>query len=164
MTSANRLRIFPSNPETTNLTETNRTMPPGRPTKFNPETAGKIILAVKAGNYVETAAAFAGVCKDSVYAWLERGRKRNELGEIDTEDLPYAQFSDGLETARAQAEMDNVEIIQKAARTTWQAAAWFLERQYFKRWGLNSRTIIEGDLTVKISNDPLGESHASDND
>ena len=38
------------------------------------------------------------------------------------------------EKAEADAEVRNVAIIQRAADTTWQAAAWWLERKHKAEW------------------------------
>jgi len=43
-----------------------------RPTKLNFNTHNKIITAIRAGNYIETAAAYAGVNKSTLYEWLKR--------------------------------------------------------------------------------------------
>ena len=38
----------------------------GRPTKLTPDVQEKIVQAIRAGNYIETAAAYAGV---RMYVW-----------------------------------------------------------------------------------------------
>jgi hypothetical protein len=109
--------------------------PGGRPTKFNEERAGKILLALRAGNYLEASAAFAGVHKDTVYEWIKRGKRRTKKGKPFKGDEALAEFSDGVEMAKAAAEVRMVGIINKAAMKSWQAAAWYLERTNNKRWG-----------------------------
>lgn len=104
---------------------------PGRPTALTPAVEERIILAVRRGNYIETAAAFAGISKDSLYEWLKRGAREP--------DSAYAAFSDALEKALAEAEMSDLARIEKAAvEGTWQAAAWRLERRNPKRWALRT--------------------------
>jgi len=44
----------------------------GRPTKLSPETQEKIVTCVAAGNYIDVAAAYAGVAKSTVYEWMSR--------------------------------------------------------------------------------------------
>ena len=44
----------------------------------------------------------------------------------------------------AEAELRDVMVINRAAQTTWQAAAWKLERKYPNRWGLRSKHEIVG--------------------
>lgn len=124
-----------------------------RPTKFSPEIAARIIDAVRAGNYLETAAACAGLSKDTLYRWLKRGAR--------AQGGAYRQFADDVAAALAVAEARDVATIDRAAdgydvvriketvedgrvaavetvRTrefAWQAAAWRLERKFPDRWG-----------------------------
>lgn len=101
--------------------------PVGRPTKFTHEVTSQILMAIRAGNYVETAAAFAGINKDTLYAWLKKGAAE-EAGE-------YRDFSDGVGQALGHAEVADVQVVGKAAAEDWRAAAWRLERRNSKRWG-----------------------------
>ncbi len=49
---------------------------------------------------------------------------------------PYTEFRDAVEKARAEAEARKLSVIHTAAESgIWQAAAWFLERSFPKRWG-----------------------------
>ena len=92
----------------------------GRPTKLTPELQAKIVEAIAAGNYIETAAAYAGVNKTTIYDWMRRGGR--------TSKGIYHEFSNAVTRALAQAEMRDVLIIGQAAKENWQAAAWRLER------------------------------------
>lgn len=110
---------------------------PGRKTRLTPERQQKIVNAIRAGAYVETAAAAAGVNKVTLYRWLKRGNKYP--GTI------YEAFAEAVHEATAQAEMRDVLTISKAAGDgDWRAAAWRLERKYPKRWGTVSRTELTG--------------------
>lgn len=105
-----------------------------RPTKLTKETQERILQAVQAGNYLETAAQFAGIDGSTMRRWLQKGE-----GEGAPE--PYRTFYTALKSARASAEVRSVALIQTAASNgTWQAAAWYLERSYPDRWG---RTRVE---------------------
>jgi transposase-like protein len=109
----------------------------GRASKLTPETQDRIIQAVRTGNYLEVAAQYAGVHKGTLYRWLEQA-------EDPEADEMYRNFRDALESARAQAEVRNVALIQRAAdEGTWQASAWFLERTAWQRWG--RRTMVSGE-------------------
>jgi len=101
--------------------------PGGRPEKLNPTIQGIIISRLRAGNYLEIAAASAGIAKSTLHAWLRQGA-RSESG-------PYREFSDAVKRAQAEAEVDAVDLISKAANRNWQAAAWRLERKFPARWG-----------------------------
>ena len=113
----------------------------GRHTKLTPKKKKIIIEAVERGNYIETAAALAGVSKSTLYNWknrgereLERLEKYPEAEESQTE-RPFLEFLDALTRAMAVAEDRDVQIIDKAAEDDWRASAWRLERRNAKRWG-----------------------------
>lgn len=67
--------------------------------------------------------------------WMARGRK-------ETEGI-YFQFVQAIKKARSEAMDRNVEIIQTAAKKTWQAAAWYLERQFPEEFASESKTVRE---------------------
>lgn len=127
-----------------------------RPTKLNFDTHNKIITAIRAGNYIETAAAYAGVNKSTLYEWLKRGERekqrvaKNPRYRIRKSEKPYVEFSNAVEKALAEAEIRDVAIIAKAAEEQWQAAAWRLERKFPDRWG---RKVIEHKGSLEVKND-----------
>lgn len=85
-------------------------------------------MMIRGGNYIETAAAYAGISKQTLYNWLRRGA-RQKSGQ-------YREFALAVEQALAEAEMRDLALIEQAARDgKWQAAAWRLERRFPKRWG-----------------------------
>lgn len=141
----------------------------GRPTKLTPETQRTIAQAIRANAYPETAAALAGIDRDSFYEWLKRGAKE--------ESGPYREFSDTIKSALAVGQMRDLAVIDRAANgydvektktfvkdwvddagkkvgnvvetTTeryrefaWQAAAWKLERRFPRLWGRVERPEI----------------------
>ena len=103
----------------------------GRPEKINAEIIEKIRTSILAGAYIETAAAFAGISRDTFYEWLKKGSA--------AESGIYADFSDTIKKAMAEAELRDVLVINRAAATSWQAAAWKLERKYPSRWGQRAK-------------------------
>ncbi|RKH77001.1 hypothetical protein D7X99_33115 [Corallococcus sp. AB032C] len=108
----------------------------GRPTKLTPELQKKIIDAIRAGNYMETAAAYAGISKDTFFRWLRKGaRAKSGI---------YKDFHDAVEKALAESEVRDVMLIANAATTDWKAAAWRLERKFPDRWGRKER--LSADL------------------
>ncbi len=108
----------------------------GRPTKLTPEIANQIVMAITTGNYIETAAAFAGIHKDTLYDWLKKGAR--------AKSGPYQEFSDAVEKALAESEVRDVTLIANAAKDNWTAAAWRLERKHPERWGRRDRTEVTG--------------------
>lgn len=114
-------------------------METGRPTKLTPDLQKKITDAVRAGNYIETAAAYAGISKVTLYDWMKRGNK-NQNGI-------FRDFLNAIEKAMAESEVRDVALIAKAAQENWQAAAWRLERKNYERWGRKDR--LQAELTGK---------------
>ena len=111
----------------------------GRPTKLNDELKDQICKVVRAGNYIETAAAYAGLSKQTLYDWMKRGRReseaRNEGKSGIRKEEKYVRFLDAIEKALADGEIRDVAIVAQAATENWQAAAWKLERRNPGRWG-----------------------------
>lgn len=116
-------------------------MADGRPTKLTPEVQHRIVQAIQAGNYMETAAAYAGINKSTLYLWLKRGARekerleKNSRARMRKSEAPFVEFSNAIQKALAEAEMRDVMLIGKAAAEQWQAAAWRLERKFPQRWG-----------------------------
>jgi len=117
----------------------------GRPTKFTDDVKSKILAAIRGGNYIETAAAWAGVNKTTLYAWLKQGAAE-EAGD-------YRRFSDAVAEALAHAEVADLACVgDSAKRGNWQAAAWRLERRNSARWGRkDSLTVGAKDLKTKTT-------------
>ena len=100
---------------------------PGRPPKLTPEIQERIVLAVRAGNYLSVSARAAGVHESTLYRWLERGR-----GPAGRE--PYRSFCEALKEAEAAAEVHAVATIRQQMPSQWTAAMTFLERRFPDRW------------------------------
>jgi len=115
-----------------------------RPEKINQSIIDKIVSAIRQGAYVETAAAYAGINKDTFYDWLKKGAneklERQKAIEKNIKRSKKYQlqvlFSDAIEKAMAESELFDLSVITQAAKNgTWQAAAWRLERKFPKRYG-----------------------------
>ena len=148
----------------------------GRPSELTPEIQQKIVGAIMVNGYVETAAAFAGIHKDTFYDWLKRGARASR-GK-------YKEFSDAVGKAMAEAEVRMSMVVAKAANgydvlekktVTGQdrdgnpihtitesnrhefdprAAEWWLERARPQRWGYATPQMrimaTDGNATVGI--------------
>ena len=99
----------------------------GRSSKLTPEIAQRILDCVRAGNYLETSAAYAGISKSSLFNYIRLG-KRQSRGK-------YRDFLEAVERAQAEAEVRDVVTVERASKTDWKAAAWRLERKFPARWG-----------------------------
>ncbi|MBH8598606.1 MULTISPECIES: hypothetical protein [unclassified Thermoactinomyces] len=99
-----------------------------RPTKLTPDIQKKIVSIIRLGHYIETAAAYAGISKQTIYNWMRQGA-REEKGK-------YRNFHDAVTKALAEAEIRELAYIDQAAKKgSWQAAAWILSRRFPNRWG-----------------------------
>jgi len=111
----------------------------GRPTDLTQELQDKLCNLLRAGNYVEPAAASLGIRKSTLYKWLRRGgvewKHQHKGGKPNKRELIYLSFVDAVEKAQGQAEARDVALTAKAAESQWQAAAWRLERKFPERWG-----------------------------
>lgn len=114
----------------------------GRPPILSPQLIEDIALPVRAGNPIVTAAAFAGVDKDTLYDWLKKaGRLRRKIladpdVELSDDEVLLCDFSDALRKAMAEASIRDIARIDKAAENgAWQAAAWRRERREPDLWG-----------------------------
>lgn len=107
----------------------------GRPTIFTPALGAEIAALIEAGNYAETAAAVSGISKDTLYRWLKKGARQLRISKREgTPPTDLAKWSGAVELAAAVSESNDVARIGAAARASWQAAAWRLERKHPERW------------------------------
>lgn len=95
-------------------------------TKLTPELQEKIIKYIKGGNYIVIACQAVGISEVTYYDWIKRGKAGEE---------PFLKFLKSIKKAKAEAEIKYVSIVQNVANRSWQAAAWWLERTNWKRWG-----------------------------
>ena len=97
-----------------------------RPTKLTAECGERIEKAVRAGNYLDSAARSAGVHPSTLYRWLERGER--EEGGI------YHDFAAAVRRAEAEAEVHAVAVLRKAMADDWRASLVYLERRHPEGW------------------------------
>jgi hypothetical protein len=87
----------------------------GRPRKaLDQDRVERVLQGIKLGLPFVHACARAGISQDTFGRW----RKQS------------ADFAEEVKKAEAEAIARNVTLIQKAAGTSWQAAAWWLERRH----------------------------------
>jgi hypothetical protein len=108
----------------------------GRPTKLNDEVSDRIISSIKAGNFRNTAALWAGVGDRTMRDWMVRGERKPKS--------PFGSFRRRVMEAEKAAEMRAVALIMKAAAGDAKHAEWWLERKYPQRWGRRQRHEITG--------------------
>ncbi len=94
-----------------------------RATKLTAKLESNLVDAIRAGSFVTVACEAFGVGTSTFYRWMNSSASR------------YRAFQDKIARATAEAEVANVTIIRQAAVKDWHAAAWYLERKHFNRWG-----------------------------
>jgi hypothetical protein len=102
-------------------------------TKLNKPTAKAIIDGVKIGVPGHIAAEAVGVDKTTYWKWLKRGEKSKKGLFFD--------FFHQIKSAQYQSIKHAVVVMRTAMKDTWQAAAWWLERQCSEEFG--KKVIIE---------------------
>lgn len=93
----------------------------GRPTSISQSMIENIVFSLKAGCYIETAAAYAGISKDTLFSWLRRGRREKKRvaksgkAKVHASEAQFVIFLDGVTRAMSESEVRDVSIIAKAA-------------------------------------------------
>lgn len=106
------------------------------PTKRTPEHRKAILALLESGNTRMTASVAAGVSYDVFRRWAK--------------DEP--EFLEDVERAEQRAVANNVAIILNAAKRSWPAAAWWLERRHREDYG----NVVKLEATYgKLSDDEL---------
>lgn len=105
----------------------------------------RIAELVAAGNTAETSALAAGVSKSAYYKYAKIGREEIQRIDEGKQRKPqkrnelYVELVEAVEKAKAEALARMMIHIVQAAPTSWQAAAWWAERNYPHLYGRSSR-------------------------
>lgn len=128
----------------------------GAPEIINDEIIDRVCNAMRAGAYIETAAAIAGIGKSTLHNWLKKGNQNP--------DSIYGRFLSAVEQAMHECVMRDLLNIDKCAMgkevefvydengtlvldekgrpivkspaiaPDWSASAWRLERRHARQW------------------------------
>lgn len=90
--------------------------------KYCPEIIKEITDNLSLGMGRVDTATLVGINFDTFCQWMQK-----------------PEFSEAIKKAELQSKLRCVGIIQKAAITTWQAAAWWLERKMPEEFALRNR-------------------------
>jgi transposase len=135
----------------------------GRHTKLTAEVQSKIVEAILAGNYFETACQYAGVSKITGYEWLARGEGKDPNGRKNAPH--FAEFANAVREAEARAEVGAVAIIRQALPENPKLALDYLSRRHPERWGAKDTLTVLKKLAKEVEGmgdeellDTLGQS------
>jgi hypothetical protein len=126
----------------------------GRPTLLTPALADRIVEVVSAGNYLKTAAQFAGVGQSTLMSWLARGRAAAadveahaaEPGwQLPAAELPFLEFLERVTQAETRAEVAAVTHWRRAFAEDWRAARDYLGRKRPEQWAAKTTVAISSD-------------------
>ena len=115
-----------------------------RTPKFNSDLVNEILTYKENGLSDKDVCDMVGIHQGTFYKWL----KEADTGiNGDYPDNPVSQLElkrelrDGLKRAQAAFKAYHIQNITKAAKKSWQASAWMLERMYPKEFGRIDRQI-----------------------
>lgn len=88
---------------------------------INVTVADRIVAAIRNGHYIESAAASAGVHKDTVYEWRKVAGRARIQGSLDTRTLTDHEtrciaFSDAVDEAEATYDLAAGEVLERVGR------------------------------------------------
>lgn len=110
-------------------------------TKLTQDVHSLIVTLVRNGNYLETAAAAAGVAEPTVRRWMHEG--------ATTGEEPYHSFWEDVIKAEAAKEDELLGRVEQAGRSPefWQANAWILARRHPKRWQEKVQIEVQAEMS-----------------
>lgn len=118
----------------------------GRKSYLTDELIQEACRVLRLGNYVKTTCGYLGITEATWYNWINDGENakiRFENGEeISDEDCKKIELVKSVKKAQDEAIVRNIELIQTAAQSNWQAAAWTLERRYPDMFSLAQRIAV----------------------
>jgi transposase len=115
-----------------------------RPTKLTSLVQDRLCNAIRAGNYYETACAYAGISYSTFREWMIRGEARRS-------GSPFLEFLEAVRAAEAEAEMAVVALWQRHIPDNWQAARDFLARRYPERWAPRDQLHVSTDIDALLA-------------
>jgi hypothetical protein len=103
---------------------------------------GKILMAVRAGNYPEVAARWAGISAATYYRWCKDPRP------------PFVAFRAALDMADAECEAMVIGNLVRLSRTSTRAAAFLLERRWPEKWAKSRQLSPEAPAVTPTAPPP----------
>lgn len=101
-----------------------------------------ILMAVRAGNYPEVAARWAGISAATYYRWRKDPRP------------PFVAFRAALDMADAECEAMVIGNLVRLSRTSTRAARFLLERRWPEKWARSGRLPAEAPADTPTAPPP----------
>lgn len=95
--------------------------------KYSKEKTQEICKRLEMGDNQVDAAVLCDISEETFYQWMKK-----------------PEFSESIKKALLKCKSRNIQIIQKAAISTWQAAAWWLERKCSEEFAIKNVLKHEG--------------------
>lgn len=131
----------------------------GRPHRLTSDMQQRITDLIEQGMRPQDAAIASGISRSTFHSWMARGRQARDAAERDelsAAEEPFLDFLDAVERALTVPEMRAVAVIQdSAAKGSWRAAAWLLERRWPERWGSSKHRPTKKQLPASVSVEEL---------
>jgi hypothetical protein len=113
------------------------------------ELQDRIVQVVAAGNYLKTAAQFAGIGSNTLSVWLARGRAAAALADAGEPVPPaeerYLSFLTAVTQAETTAEIAAVTHWRRAFADDWRAARDYLGRKRPEQWAAKTTVSISSE-------------------
>lgn len=118
----------------------------GRHSKLTPQLIEDASRIMAAGNYVKTACGFLNMSEECWYNWIREAKtamvKQQKGQQLTSDEQLRIDFYTTIQKAQEAGIIRNMQIIQNAATTNWQAAAWLLERRHPDMFSLAQRITV----------------------
>lgn len=131
---------------------------------------GRLLIALRVGNFVNSACGFAGISTSSWSAWRARAAEHHitdseepDWDAIPESEHPYVAFRFATDRVICGSEVEIVGVWHRAAvEGDWRAAMNFLARRWPERWGHRSHLTVHHRPKVEavegwreLLNDPV---------
>jgi len=122
-----------------------------QPSIADPVVREKILEKIREGNFLTTAASYAGITPHTLKRVLGEGR--------EGKDRLYYEFWREVQQAEAEAEVNRLEQIQRHAETDWRAGLEILSRRWPERWAKREhhRHEVSGEVEHRVRDEFAGK-------
>jgi hypothetical protein len=119
-------------------------------TRLTDDIIERLCIAIRMGNYLDTACTFAGISTKQFDEWYKLG----EAGE-----KKYVKLYEEVNKAEREAEYRILEMWYSHLKNDWRACRAFLERRFPEKWAEKKSTTLEGGnkpIMIKLIGNATG--------